>query len=225
MFFKPRSRRQDRPDPKQIFKALISHILQIWDLWKELIYCQICSFIFIFTCSCDIWAKCSLSCRAGRQHLTARGLACCVDFQTVEVVHQEHERLPSKPPWVRWRERCVGRKKPLICTPLLWLKTDGLLRPCQRNEDTMDTGCVQLDRRTQVLSVKAEGNVRLSACLRTVSSYNRLLCRGEGGFLCYVLHYSKQLLYRGSHREDFEDYSDRGDTATDNNHLCSNCML
>lgn len=89
----------------------------------------------------------------------------------------------------------------------------------------MDTGCVQQDQRTPILSVKAEGNVRLSACLRTVSSYNRLLCRGGGGFVCYVLHYSKQLLYRGSHGEDFEDYSDRGDTARDNNHLCSNSTL
>lgn len=98
---------QTRP---QLFKALISHILQIWNLWKELIYGQICSFIFIFACLCDIWAKSSLSCHAGRQHITARGFAGLIFKQLKSSARSMSVYLKSHPRWGEENGLWAGKK-------------------------------------------------------------------------------------------------------------------
>lgn len=93
----------------------------------------------------------------------------------------------------------MGRKKALICTPLLWLKTDGPLRPCQRNED-VDTGCVQQDQRTPILSVKAEG---MSDCLHVSGRFLRTTgCCAEEEVVFCVMYCTTQSSYcTGGHME------------------------
>lgn len=94
-----------------------------------------------------------------------------------------------------WGQEAGGEKKLLSAHlfsgshPQRVMKTDGPLWPHQSDE-AAETGSVPLDPHTPSLSVKVEGNVRLSARLWMFFSFSRQLCRGDGWFyvICVVLH-------------------------------------